>query len=643
MKYSKAERRKGLSNVIGALLIIVILVNSLVVLQKYTEQATYNAIEKIRSETPISVRAFSMPNGSIGVYNGETHRVYINYLLLSNSTLIKREIILDPLKYTYVNNSNVIALITDDSHIIPVEKQRSQLPYNSTCLYLKRKITGLIGDSYLSRLYEYTIFPELNGFGVHKNVMYTYSRYTKINIDKINDGYKFVVSPLFSWNHVKRYVLKGGKGIVYINLTDGNTRTGGIQYNIFRINISAKLSDTDSVYLMPVDNRVALDDEKAIITYRLHYSSNLRRLYLYVNGILRDTIKSNSIYSMGPDFNVILNKTSGNEVYISINSTNLNYSTIIPYKYGTTIELRAYSELRSIDANATIELHPSIVVIPPKELSEYSININGSNESFIVFENPFRYYTLNIYPKQMIPLKWVSLRTTGNGTVFNSTELGGNVILFYSYSRNYTAEITLGTLLSVIALYNTGSNKYLFYFIIPILSKDFYAVDVYKDPYKSLFYARIYANNNTEYLYTFLSSAVEGIYVHYPFSELLMYNYVPLVGNALLEYPIMMGVNHSIMIPSKRFNITRSERLDLDQYGAFNGSVTQIKLCLNSSLSGYLLITGEPRTVFYLVKPPGINLEPDNATYISQNYVVSKIPDQGKLVIPFTVLSEISP
>ncbi|MEB3758425.1 MAG: hypothetical protein GSR87_00970, partial [Desulfurococcales archaeon] len=74
MKYSKAERRKGLSNLIGALLMIIILVNSLVVLQKYTEQATDNAIEKIRSETPISVRAFSMPNGSIGVYNGETHR-----------------------------------------------------------------------------------------------------------------------------------------------------------------------------------------------------------------------------------------------------------------------------------------------------------------------------------------------------------------------------------------------------------------------------------------------------------------------------------------------------------------------------------------------------------------------------------------
>ncbi len=622
---------------------IIILVDSLVVLQKYTEQATDNAIEKIHSETPISVRAFSMPNGSIGVYNGETHRVYIDYLLLSNSTLIKREIILDPLKYTYVNNRDVIALITDDSHIIPVEKQRSQLPYNSTCLYLKRKITGLIGDGYLSRLYEYTIFPEFNGFRVQKKVMHTYSRYSKVDINKINDGYKFVVSPLFSWNHVEKYVLKGGKSIVYINLTDGSTRTGGNRYNIFRIKISTELSDTDSVYLMPVDNRVALDDEKAIVTYRLHYSSNLRRLYLYVNGVLRDTIKSNSIYSMGPDFNVILNKTSRNKIYISINSTNLNYSTMVPYTYGTTIELRAYSELRSINVNATIELHPSIVVIPPKGLSEYSININGSDESFVVFEDPFRYYTLYVYPKQMIPLKRVSLWTMGNGTVFNLPELGGNVILFYSYSDNYTAEITLGTLLSVIVLYNTGNSRYLFYFIIPVLDKGFYLTEIYKNQYKSSFYIRTYINNYNKYLYTFLSYAIQGIYIHYPFSELLMYNYVPLVGNALLEYPIMMSVDPGIMIQSKRFNITHNGRLSLDQYGVFNGSVTQVQLCLNSSLSGYLHVVGEPGTVFYLVSPSGINLEPNNMTYISQNYIVSKIPNKGELAIPFTLLSGIPP
>ena len=622
---------------------IIILVNSLVVLQKYTEQATDNAIEKIRSETPIAVRAFSMPNGSIGVYNGETHRVYIDYLLLSNSTLIKREIILDPLKYTYVNNSNVVALITDDSRIIPVEKQMGQLPYNSTCLYLKRKITGLIGDGYLSRLYEYTVFPELNGFGVQKKIMHTYSRYSKVDIDEINDGYKFVISPLFSWNHVERYVIKGGKNIAYINLTDGSTRTGGNQYNIFRISLSTELSDTDTVYLMPVDNRVALDDEKAIITYRLHYSSNLRRLYLYVNGVLRDTIKSNSIYSMGPDFNVILNKTSRNKVYISINSTNLNYSTTIPYTYGTTIELRAYSELRSINVNATIELHPSIVVIPPEGLSEYSININGSDVSFAVFEDPFRYYTLYVYPKRVIPLKRVSLWTIGNGTVFNLPELGGKVILFYSYSNNYTAEITLGTLLSVIVLYNTGNSRYLFYFIIPILSKEFYVTEIYRDQYKSSFYIRTHINSHNEYLYTFLSYAIQKIYIHYPFSELLVYNYVPLVGNALLEYPIMISVNPNIVIQSKRFNITRSERLSLNQYGAFNGSVTQVQFCLKSRLSGYLRVVGEPGTVFYLVSPPGINLEPNNVTNISQNYIVSKIPNEGELVIPFTLLSRISP
>ena len=643
MKYSKAKKRKGLSNLIGALLMIIVLVNSLVVLQKYTEQAADNAIEEIRSESPIPVRAFSLPNGSIGIYNGETHRVYVKYLLLSNSTVVKREIILDPLKYTYISNSsNVVALITSDLHVIPVDEQKGQLSYRNTCLYLKKNITGLVGDGYLSRLYEYIIFPELNGFGVKKKVTYTYSRYFEVDINRINKGYGLVISPIFSWNHVKRYVLKGGKGIVYINLTDGSTWTENIQnYDNFRINVSSELANTDSVYLMPVNNRITLDDEKAIIYYHLHFISNLRRLYLYVNGVLRDTIRSNSIYSMGPDFNVILNKTSRDKVYISINSTNLNYSTTIPYTYGTTIELRTYRELSSINVNATIELHPSMVVIPPKELSEYAININGSDESYVVFEDPFRYYTLHIYPKQMIPLKRVSFWTRGNGTVLDSTKLGDNVILFYSYGSNYNAEITLGTLLSVIALYKSANSMYLFYYIIPILDKGSHASEIYRDQYKSLFHIKTYDNGHLKNLYTFSASTNE-IYVHYPYSDLKMYNYIPLTGNALLEYPNRLG-GSNILVQSKRFNITADERISLEQYGVFNGSITQVKLCFNSSLSGYLHVAGYPGTVFYLVKPPGISLEPDSNIYVSENYIISKIPDEGELLIPFTLLSRISP
>ncbi len=622
---------------------IIILVNSLIVLQKYTGQAADNAIEKIRSETPIPVRAFSLPDGSIGIYNGETQRVYIKYLLLSNSTVVKRDIVLDPLKYTYIrNSSNIVAFITSDSHIIPVYEQRSQLSYKNTCLYLKKNITGLVGDGYLSRVYEYTIFPELNGFGVKKNVRYTYSRYFEVDTNRIIEGYRFVISPLFSWNHVKRYVLKGGKGIVYINLTDGNTRTENIKdYDSFRINVSSKLSNTDSVYLMPVVNRIVLDDEKAIIYYHLHYSTNLRRLYLYVNGVLRDTIRSNSIYSMGPDFNVILNKTSRGKAFLFINSTNLNYTTTIPYAYGTKIELRAYSELRSIDVNATIELYPSVVVIPPKELSEYIININGSEESYAVFEDPFRYYTLYIYPKQMIPLQRVSFWTMGNGTILNLTELGGNVILFYSYSSGYNIEITLGTLLSVIALFNSANSRYLLYYIVPILDEESYVTEIYRDRYKSLFHIETYENGRLKHLYTFSSST--EIYIHYPYSDdVKMYNYIPLTGNALLEYPNRLG-NSNLLVQNERFNITVNERLELKQYGVFNGSITQIKLCLNSSLSGYLHVTGYPGTVFYLVKPPGTSLELDSSIHVSENYIISRIPDGGELLIPFTLLSRIPP
>ena len=623
---------------------IIILVNSLVVLQKYTEQTIENTIEKIRSEAPIHVKAFTLPNGSIGVYNGETRKVHIKYLLLYNSTILKRDLFLDPLRYTYINNnSDVIALITEDSHVIPVEEKEIQQSNGNACLFLKRSITGLIGDGYLSRLYEYTIFPELNGFGVKKKTMYTYSKFIEASLDKINKDYGFFISPLLSRSHVKKYIIRGGYGIVYVNLTNGIiTKVKNFEYNSFRINMSLKLSNTKSVYLIPVNNRIVLDDEKAILTYDIDYHTNLRRLYLYVNGSLVDTIRSNNLYSMGSVFHVTLNKTLRNSIYLSINSINLNYSITIPYAYGTSIELRVHSELRTIDVNVTIELHPSIVVIPPKKIPEYTININNSKEVYAVFGDPFRYYTLHIYPKSIVPLKRVSFWTKGNGTVLNSREFGDNVVLIYSYSRNYTTEITLGTLLSVIVLYHIGNSRYLFYYIIPILSNDFYVTEIYKEQYKSQFHIRVYENNWSIYSYTF-SSPIERIYLHYPFGELQMYNYIHMTGNALLEYPVSIDDNYNTLIQSKRFNITRSERLNIDQYGALNGSVTHVKLCLSSSLSGYLLVMGKPGTIFYLVIPPGINLEPDNTTYVSQNYILSKIPDEGKLVIPFTVLSKISP
>lgn len=622
---------------------IIVLVNSLVILQEYAKRTADDAIEKIRIETPIHVKAFCLPNGSIGIYNGEPHRIYIKYVVLSNSTIIRENIIVDPFKYAYIsNNSDILAFITDDSHIISIEGEESQQSYKNECLYLKRKTTGLVGDGYLSRLYEYTVIPGLNGFGVKKKVMFTYSRFLKADLDKINKGYRLLISPLYSKKHVKRYIVTGGQGTVYVNLTDGSTRTEKTRYSSFKINISSELFDTKSVYLMPVDNRIVLDDEKAVITYNINYHANLRRLYLYINGSLIHIVRNNSWYSIGSVFHVVLNKTLKREVYISINSTNLNYSTVIQYKHGTTIELRSYSELKRIDVSAIIELHPSVIVLPPKELSEYTININGSKEVYAVFENPFTYYTLKLYPKNITPFEKFSLRTKGVGTVFYSTKFKGNVILLYSYSDNYTMDITLGTLISVITLYKIGDYRILSYFIIPVLSEELYIIEIYEEPYKSLFHIKTYSNS-PKYSFSYTSWKAQEIYVHYPFNELQMYNYIPLTGNALINYPTKVGENSSMLIHGRRFNITRDERLNLNQYDAFNGSVKQVKLCLNSSLSGYLDIVGVPGTVFYLIKPIAVNIEPNNETYISQNYIVSKIPSKGELLIPFTLLSGISP
>jgi hypothetical protein len=643
LKLYKTKVKAGLSNLIGALLMIVILVNSLVVLQEYTRQATDNVIEKIQSKTPVNVRAFRLPDGTIGIYNGEIRKIRIEYMVYPNSTVIKKDIILNPLKYTLINNSgNIIAFVTDDSHIIPVEKRIDEHSQIDTCLYLKKNIIGLIGDGYLSRVYEYTVHPELNSFRVEKKVMYTSSKFFGVSLDKIDNGYRFIAVPLYTRYHVKRYTITGSHRITYVNLTDGNITTGDTQYNDYKINLSLKLSDTKSVYLLPVANRISLDDEKTVITYDIQYSSDLDRLYLYVNGTLIDIIRNNSLYWMGKVFHILLNKTLKDKVYISINSTNLNYSTIIPYTYGTTIELRTYSEIDSINVDALIDLHPSIVIIPPKELSEYTININGSKEVYAVFEDPFRYYTPYVYPKNIIPLKKISLWTKGNGTVLNSAKLGGNIILFYSYNiNNYTAEITLGTLISVIALNKIGDNRFLFYFVFPVLNKKFYITEIYRD-YRPSIEIRVY-NGNTEQLNAFTSAAVERVYIHYPFNELQMYNYIPLTGNMLVEYPTRLYKNSSILIQSTRFNITRTEKLDFDQYGVFNGSIAQAKLCFNSSLTGYLYISGSPGTLFYMVKPQEFNIQPNITILVSQYYIVSKIPSEGELVIPFTVLSGRSP
>ena len=623
---------------------IVILVNSLVVLQEYTELATDNAIEKIHNETPIHVRAFGLLNGSIGIYSNEVHRIYIKYILLSNFTIIKRDIILEPFKYTYISNtSNILALITNDFHFIPVEEKANQQPLRNTCLYLKKNITGMVGDGNLSRLYEYTVYPELNGFNVKKNVMYTYSRFFKINLDKLNEGYKLVISPLYSKHHIKRYIVKGRRNTIsYINLTDGSIETKNAQYNNFRITVYSRLSNAKSVHLLPVENKIVLDDEKAVVIYDIHYSTNIRRFYLYVNGNLIDVIRSNNPYAMGIDFHVILNKTLKDSVYVSINSTNLNYSATIPYTYGTTIELRTSNDVSSIDINATIELHPSIVIMPPRGLPEYTVNINRSKEIYAVFEDPFRYYSLYLYPSIIIPLEKISFRSEGNGTVFNSAELGGKVILFYSYSNNYTTEITLGTLLSAIALYNIGHTYFLQYYIVPILNTKTHVMEIMKEHYKSLYRVNAY-NSGAEQSYVFTTWSVEGIYVHYPFNEIQMYNYIPLAGNAALNYPTKIEENSSMLVVNTRFNITHNKRLSLDQYGVFNGSIVQVKICLNTSLSGHIYIQGEPGTVFYLVKPPGISIEPNDRIFVSENYIISKVPDGGRLLVFFTVLSRIPP
>jgi hypothetical protein len=641
LKLYKTKVKAGLSNLIGALLMIVILVNSLVVLQEYTSQATDNAIEKIRSKTPVNVRAFRLPDGSIGIYNGETSKIHIKYMVSSNSTVVKEDIILNPLEYTFINNSSIIALVTDDFHIIPVEKRIDEHSYVGTCLYLKKDIIGLIGDGYLSRLYEYTVYPKLNSFRVEKKVMYTSSKFFQISLDKINNGYRFVAAPLYARYHIERYAIIGSHRITYVNLTDGSITSEDTRYDNFKLSLSLKLSNTKSVYLLPVANRIVLDDEKTVITYDLQYSSHLKRLYLYVNGTLIDIIRSNNLYSIGNVFHVLLNKTLKDKVYISINSTNLNYSITIPYSYGTTIELRTYSEIDSINIDALIELHPSIVIIPPKELSEYTININGSKEVYTVFEDPFQYYTLYIYPRNIVPLEKVSLWTKGNGTVLNSTKLGGKIILFYSYRDNYTAEITLGTLISVIALNNIGGNRFLFYFVFPVLNEEFYITEIYRD-YRPSIKIKVY-NGNTEQSNSFTSTAVERVYIHYPFNELQMYNYIPSMGNILVEYPTRLYKNSSMLIQGVRFNITRTEKLDFDQYGVFNGSIAQAKLCFNSSLTGYLYISGSPGTLFYMVKPQEFNIQPSTTILVSQYYIVSKIPSEGELVIPFTVLSGRSP
>ncbi|MCE4615163.1 MAG: hypothetical protein F7B60_06520 [Desulfurococcales archaeon] len=644
---SKSLHKKGLSNLISALLLIIILVNSIVVLQKYTNYSTGVIEEEVRSNIPTNLETIRLSNGTVLVYNNEDRIIRIRYIIYSNSSYKKTDFQINPKSNILLNESDVTALITDDSHVIIVPKKPIPILSNElyqSCIPLKRDLQVGIGDGYLSKVFQYVVYPAINSIVLRKYADYSLDNYLQVDLSKIN-------SLRFDVAYIKRnstFITSNFHGFnnetLIINVTKAGFETSYKKNYVYDFNSSKYLEDVKEIDLIPILGSVVLDDENATVTYHIHYSSLISRLYLYVNGELYDTISSGNYFSMGSTFNVTIKRIGIHQLLFLLKARNANYNRIIPYSSNTVLSLGTGVKIGSIEINTTIKLYPSIVIVPPPLDTEFALQLNGTTPIYANVRNVFQYYSMHIYPSY-ISLITRGFRLKGNGSLVYSNELNKPLILFYSYKNNYHFTVTHGPFLGVIGLAYNGYSRYLNYFVIPYVSNDSPVLEIVKDTVSKLLFTKAFSNNNSICTCSISTIFLQKLYTHSTENEALaVYNYMPIIGNLLLNYPqALSGGDNIVILPVRYLNLSDTKSLRLVQYKAINGSIEEAKLCFNSNYRGYIVIRGYPYSMVYLVKPSEIVPQGVNGVIIGDNYIVAKIPANGTVAMPFTTLSQTTP
>ena len=627
---------------------ILILVNSILLLQRYTSYST-NIIEReIRNKIPIDLQAIELPNGTILLYNNENSILRVRYLIYSNSSYVKTNLLINPKSSVLLRENNIVALITDDSHVImigqkPVPLIGSEL--NQSCIYLKKIVQTGIGDGHLSRVYRYYMYPSINSIILKKHADYSLDKYLQVDLSRIS-YLRFDIAYLSNDStFIKSSFDKYNNKTLVINITKTGFKTNYITDYVYEFNLSKHLENVEKIYLIPVIGSISLDDENMTIIYHIQYSSPVSKLYLNVNGRRVDTISSGNYYSMGSVFNVTIRRLGINQLLFQLKASNANYKSIIPYSPGTTLSLGTGVRIRSIGINATTKLYPSIVIEPPPLDNEYALQLNGTKPIYVNVRNVFRYYPLNIYPSYVSSIN-SGFRLKGNGSLVYDEDSNKPLLLFYSYKRRYHFTVSCGPFTSVIALKHTGYSSFQLCYIIPYVSKDSPVLEIRENTVTDkIIFNAFSLNNKTLCKCSFSTDFLQGLYVHSSENNSLgIYNYIPVIGNLLLDYPrVLIIENYPVILSCRYMNLSNTELLDLVQYDALNGSISDVSICFKSDYIGYINIKGSKYSMIYIIKPDGIAVQAMKGVIIGDNYVVAKIPENGTLAIPFTTLSQKSP
>ena len=645
---SESHRKRGLSSLIGALLMIIILVNSVLLLQRYTNYSTKMVEQEIRSKIPPDLQATKLPNGTILLYNNENSLLRIRYLIYSNSSYRKTDLLINPKSDVLLSENNLVALITDDSHVImipskPVSWLGGEL--NQSCISLKKIVQIGIGDAYLSRVYRYYAYPSINSIVLKKSANYSLDKYLQIDLSRISYSRLNVAYLSSNPTFIRQRFDEYNNRTLIVNITETGFETSYRNNYVYGFNSSKYLEDVKEIYLIPITGSIYIDDENMTTIYHIHYSSAITRLYLYENGELIDTISSGNYLSMGYSFNVTIKRIGTNRLLFLLKANNANYKNIIQYFPGATLSLGTSVKIRSVIINETTKLYPSIVIDPPPLDNEYALQLNDTKPIYASVRNVFRYYSLNIYPTY-ISLINNGFRLKGNGSLVYDANHSKPLLLYYAYKPRYHFTVSYGPFTSVIGLEYNGYSRFLIYYIIPYISENSPILEIDKDTVSNKIVVKAFSESNRALCKcSFSTIFLQKLYVHSSEDKpLAIYNYIPAIGNLLLNYPqVLSNEKYPIILSSRYMNLTNTELLDLVQYNALNGSVDEITLCFKSNYMGHIRIKGSKNSMVYMVKPDLMAIQAMNEIIIGDNYIVAKIPDNGTLTLSFTTLSQKTP
>ncbi len=643
MKVTRAST--GLSSIIGALIAIIILVNSVAIIERYSSYEINAISNHAKTVLPTMFRAYTVGDNGIVVYNGDNIKHKVLYIVTRNGSIKNSNIEVTPGQSIVCGScKDAVALILEDSHIVYINNFSSYQAIGSDkCLRLLPIIQTEIGDT-LGRVISYEIEPAINSILVREKYKQGKLGLQPLIKDLLSQGYKAEIAPLISNSSLlENYTIRidGRAPQLIVNISDNRIQTSGTGRMVSYIKrVKSSYNGIRELSIYPVEYNdgsvLSFDDEKYYIEYNLSFSYYMRSIELYLNNELYDTIRKNSYSTINRNIKIIIRRYNLTHLSFFLSDSEINYTAILPIG---NLAIR-WNGKNNIQEQVLVKITPDLIINLNIQ-KEYYFKVKGDSKGFVKTKVSVYPYSIYIYNDNIITLEG-DFKLEGKGSIFYDHAINKSIIAEYVYSYPTDIKVILSSYIAILSLYYTGYSYDGLLYIHPLISTT-PILELYHNTTDNTLQANLYIHNKSvtgifKMLYGFRS-----LYIYTPdsYKGYLMYNYINPAGNVQLYYPRLLETGN-IVLSKEIFQITSKTVISLNQYKVIEGNITSVKICING-ITGILEAKGDPWSKFLLVIPKNYHLLPSPYASIGDNYAILTIPQSGTLSINMTIESAIPP